>query len=125
MRKILGFSSVVEFATGVALMTDPSFVARLLLGAVLAGPGIVVGRCFGVALLGLALASWPGASTSGRRAGRFAGMLAYNALIAVYLAALGAGGRADGSLLWPAAVLHAAVALALAWAGRAGRQAET
>ena len=124
MRKILVFSSVVEFATGLALMADPSIVARLLLGTVVSGPGIVVGRCFGIALLGLALASWPAGPVPGRRSERFAGMLIYNALIAVYLAALGAGGRANGVLLWPAAALHCAVALALAWTGRAGRQAE-
>jgi len=123
LRKILVFSSAVELATGLALMADPSVVARLLLGAVLSGPGTVVGRCFGIALLGLALASWPGSSASGRRPERLPGMLVYNALIAVYLAALGAGGRADGILLWPAAALHAAVALALAWTGRAGRRA--
>jgi hypothetical protein len=125
LRKILAFASVVELATGVALMAAPAVVARLLLGAALSGVGIPVGRCFGIALVALALACWPGASGSGRRPAAFAGMLAYNALIAVYLSALGAGGRADGALLWPAAVLHAAVGLALAWTGRAGRQAAT
>jgi len=37
-------------------------------------------------------------------------MLIYNALTAAYLAYLGAVGHLGGLLLWPAAVLHAAVA---------------
>ena len=40
-------------------------------------------------------------------------MLAYNVLIAPYLAALGAVRHQGGVLLWPAVALHAGVALLL------------
>jgi hypothetical protein len=42
-------------------------------------------------------------------------MMTYNALIASYLAYLGATERQSGWLLWPAVGLHAAVATALFW----------
>ena len=43
----------------------------------------------------------------------FRGLLSYNGLFALYLATLGAAGQWNGLLLWPAAVLHAVIALAL------------
>jgi hypothetical protein len=49
-------------------------------------------------------------------------MLTYNFLIALFLAYLGAVERVGGILLWPAAGLHAVVALMLArsWLAEAG-----
>ena len=118
MRRVLLFTAVVELGTGAALIADPGFVVRLLLGADLAGAGVAAARCFGVALLALAVACWPAPSTTaGGRAG-FRGMLAYNALIALYLVELGTVGKMTGTLLWPAAILHALAALALVWTGR-------
>ena len=105
-RKVLVFSAVAEVGTGVVLLLDPGIVARLLLGVELSGVAPVLARCFGVALLALGLAP------------AFRTMLIYNALIALYLAYLGASGQASGPLLWPAAALHAAVALLLIWTGR-------
>jgi hypothetical protein len=48
-------------------------------------------------------------------------MLAYNALIALYLAYCGVMEHFAGLLLWPGIGLHAAVALWLLWASRAAR----
>ena len=59
-RKILAFSAVVEIATGGVLIVDPNVITRLLLGAELARIAIAVGRCFGITLLALGLACWPG-----------------------------------------------------------------
>lgn len=120
LGKVLAFASVVEVGTGLALMTDPGMVVRLLLGADLSGAGTVAGRCFGIALLALGLACWPrrkGAETGGAA---FRAMLTYNALIAVYLAYLGTVGRMAGLLLWPAVALHAVVVLLLAWTWKIG-----
>ncbi|MCC6211677.1 MAG: hypothetical protein IT513_11600 [Burkholderiales bacterium] len=52
----------------------------------------------GLALISLAIACWPGTA--------LAGMLAYSAAVALYLAYLGVAGCASGVLLWPAVVLH-------------------
>ncbi len=111
-RKILAFAAVVEAATGLALLSDPPVVAALLLGAEVSGAAIILGRCFGIALLALALACWPSAA-SGSPTVR--AMLTYNTLIALYLAFLGTIGHWHGLLLWPAVALHAAVALLLIW----------
>jgi hypothetical protein len=118
LKKILTFSAVVEIGTGLALMIDPAIVVRLLLGADLAGVAIAVGRCFGIALLALGLACWPGSQRSRSGSPAFQAMLIYNALIALYLAYLGTITHLEGSLLWPAVALHAVVALLLLWVWR-------
>ncbi len=108
--KTLTFSAVVEIATAATLLFDPAIVARLLLGADVGGLAVVIGRCFGLALLGLGLACLPHRGGSSGRPG----MLIYNAFIAAYLAYLAAAANLRGPLLWPAVVLHAAVAVLLA-----------
>ena len=118
MRKVLVFSAVAEFLTGLALLADPALVVRLLVGGETAGAGLVVARAFGVALLALSIACWPGGKLDPVGRAAFRGMLVYNALIALYLAGLGTVAHMEGMLLWPAAVLHALVALALVATGR-------
>jgi hypothetical protein len=49
---------------------------------------------------------------------RTTGILLYNAVVALYLAYLGAIAHIGGPLLWPAVALHAVVALLLIWARR-------
>ena len=65
---------------------------------------------------------FPGREISSRRAqsdsAAFRPMLAYNVLIALYLAYLGTAGHRGGVLLWPGVGLHAVVALGLVWTGR-------
>ena len=117
VRRILSFTSIVEFGTAVALIADPTLVARLLLGADIAGVAVALARFFGVGLLALGLACWPDKASIGSNASAFRGMLVYNALIALYLGYLGLVAHVAGPLLWPAVALHAAVALLLIWAG--------
>lgn len=118
LQKVLAFSAVVEALTGLALMFDPALVVALLLGVDVAGVGILLGRCFGVALLALALACWPRRQGPTGSVSALQAMLLYNALIALYLAYLGRYGHFGGLLLWPAAGLHAAVAIMLVWGWR-------
>jgi hypothetical protein len=94
------------------LMIDPTIVVALLLGGSDSSERVLLGRFLGIALFALGLASWPGRKL---HAAAFRAMLAYNALIALYLAYLGAVERQGGLLLWPAAGLHAVVALMLIW----------
>jgi Ca2+/Na+ antiporter len=123
-RKILAFSAVVEVATGAVLMVDPVIVARLLLGAELTGVGIAVGRCFGIALVALALACWPSPQRMESSGPAVRGMLTYNALIALFLVYLIVVNHVGGALLWPGAALHAAVALLLVLTLRGERHAK-
>jgi hypothetical protein len=111
--KVLTFAAVVEIGTGLALMVDPAIVVALLVGADVSGVATVLGRCFGIALLGLGLGCWPGRQRAGSGSPAFRAMLTYNALIALYLAYLGTVGHLWGLLLWPGIALHAVVALLL------------
>jgi hypothetical protein len=114
-RRVLAFSAVVEAATGLALIVAPALVVALLLGTNDSGQLLPLARCFGVALLGLALACWPsGLSAAGKGSPALRGMLTYNFLIALFLAYLGVVERVGGILLRPAVALHAIVALMLA-----------
>ena len=114
MKKLLILTGVAEAATGVALMVAPALVGRLLLGADLAGVAAVVARVAGIALLALGVGCWPGPA--------MLGMLTYNALGTVYFVYLALGHEWVGPLLWPAAGLHAVLAILLvrAWFMRPG-----
>jgi hypothetical protein len=119
MRWILAFSAYAEAGTGVDLLIAPAFVLQLLVGGIVAEGFLPLGRCFGIALLALALACWPGREAGGGLPA-FRGLLSYNGLIALYLATLGAAGQWNGLLLWPAVVVHALVAFALLLPWRRG-----
>ena len=122
LGKILAFAAVVEIGTGLALMIDPAIVVRLLLGTDVSGTGILLGRCFGIALLALGLACWPGRQRAESGSPAFRAMLIYNVLIALYLAYLGTVEHLRGLLLWPGVALHAVVALLLVWTWRGERR---
>lgn len=115
-NRIRTFAAVVEIATGLALIVEPRFVIGLLVSTNEPLQAFPLGRVAGIAMLALGLACWPGAS--GADASKLRGMLAYNALVALYLPYLYTVGHLGGVLLWPAVALHAAVALLLAKAWR-------
>jgi hypothetical protein len=60
MRRILAFSAIVEAGTGLALIAAPAFVLSLLIGGTVAEGWRPLGRCFGIAILALGMACWPG-----------------------------------------------------------------
>ena len=99
MKWALVLAAVGEAVTGVALLVVPSLVGQLLLGEELSGVAVPVARVAGIALIGLAVACWPGPP--------LLGMLAYSAGVMLYLAYVGLAGGVAGVLLWPAVVLHA------------------
>lgn len=123
-KSILAFAAVAEAGTGVVLLIDPAIVFRLLLGADAAAAMTALGRCFGIALLALGWACWPGRRSAESGSAAFRAMLTYNALIALYLAYLGTVGRLGGVLLWPAVALHGVVALLLVWTRRGARRTQ-
>jgi len=121
MKKLLKLASVIEAATGIALMIHPLLVVVLLLGAGVSGAGVALGRVAGFALLGLGLACWPNLDSAGANILALRGLLTYNLLTTLYLAYLGIGGQWVGSLLWPAVAIHAVLTFLLARAWFAGR----
>ena len=121
LQKLLSFASIVEIGTGLALLIDPAIVVTLLLGADVAGVGVPLGRCFGIALVALGLACWPSGPNARSDSPAFRAMLVYNVLIALFLVYLFLVGHFRGVLLWPGVALHAVVALMLVWSWRTGR----
>lgn len=99
MKKVLALAAAAEAGLGLVLLVYPPIVVRLLLGADIAGAGIVVSRVAGIALIALGVACWPGPPR--------VGMLIYSAAVTLYLAYVGFVGGLTGILLWPVVVLHA------------------
>jgi hypothetical protein len=116
---ILIFTTIVEIGTALVLLINPQLVITWLLGMAADVTAQVVGQCFGIALLALAVSWWPerGSAESARFSLR--GALTYNALIALFLAYLGTARHMGGVLLWPAVALHAVVSFLLITTWRA------
>ena len=113
MKSLLIVTSLIEAGAGVALLAVPAFAVQLLLGSPLDAPAaVILGRVAGVALFALGVACWfAGGDTKSRAArGLVAGMLLYNVGVAVMLAMAGIQSHLAGVALWPAVILHAAMA---------------
>jgi hypothetical protein len=115
MKMILRFAAATEVGTGLFLTIDPSLVIFFLLGPDTSGCPTSIGRIAGAALIGLGLACWPIQQCMECKSSAFRGMLAYNGLVAIYLAYLGLVIHTGGPLLWPGVALHTAVVLSLVW----------
>jgi hypothetical protein len=114
MRTLLIVTALLEAATGFALAASPSQVVSLLIGSPLdTRPGSLVGRLAGTALLTLGLVCWLARNDQQSRvtAGPVAAMLFYNVGAATLLAYARMGLGLSGIGLWPAVVIHAALAL--------------
>jgi hypothetical protein len=107
-------TAVVEAATGVALLLSPSVPVSILLGASLDTlGGFVVARVAGAALLSLGIACWLAHydEKSCAARGLVTAMFFYNAVTVAVLAYAGIGLGLSGIGLWPAVLLHAAMAV--------------
>ena len=114
MKNLLIGTAVIEAATGLALLLSPPLVATLLLGASLDAPAaLAVSRVAGAALLALGVACWLARNDEKSRAaaGLVTAMLLYNAAAVAVLVYAGIGLGLSGIGLWPAVVLHAALAV--------------
>jgi hypothetical protein len=107
-------TAFVEMGTGLFLLLLPAVPLALLLGTSEAAPEtLLVGRVAGAALLGIGVASWRARQDRGTPAqlGLLAGILLYNVAAAVLLGFAGTVLEMAGVALWPAVVLHAALAV--------------
>lgn len=112
MKPLLTISAAIESVTGLALLVAPSVPASLLLGSTLETTvGSTIARIAGAGLLALGIACWLGRDGAAGARTLVAAMLFYNTAAAAVLihAGLGLGLSAIG--LWPAVVLHLALAI--------------
>ena len=118
VKTLLVVSAWLETITGVALIAAPAAPVSLLLGVAFDTPvGLVMARVAGVALVALGLACWlardDGRSPAAR--GVVAAMLLYDLAAAAVLLYAGLGLKLSAMGLWPAVLLHLALA---AWCTR-------
>lgn len=109
----------MEIGTALALLVNPELVVAWLLGTAADVTVQVVGRCFGIALLALAMAWWPDQASVESARSYLRGAFTYNTLIALFLAYLGILRHMGGVLLWPAVALHAVISFLLITTWRA------
>ena len=114
MKHLLKLTAIIEAGTGIGLLAVPSFVAQLLLGAPLDAPAaITVARVAGAGLLALGIACWFAShdTQSCAAQGVVSAMVVYNLGAVIVLGAAGIQAPPPGIALWPAVVLHAAMAV--------------
>jgi len=114
MKKLLIVSAWLEAATGVALLVWPAPPVLLLVGAALdTTGGPIVARVAGAALLALGLGCWLARSDARSQAARglVGAMLLYNVVAVAVLVHASLGLKQSAVGLWPAVVLHLALAV--------------
>jgi hypothetical protein len=112
-RWFLIVTAVVEVGVGLSLLFLPSVPLSLLLGpSSIAVETEFVARVFGAAILAIGVSSWLARNDRKNTAqmGVLTGVLIYDAAAAGLLIYAGAALRMAGVALWPAVVLHTALA---------------
>ena len=102
----------LEMVVGVIILVVPDVPCMLLFGVQAEGVGMPLARFAGVALVALGLACLPSTAEGSRRSAVL-GLFVFNLGVAVLLAWVAVATILRGFLLWPAAILHAIIAVAL------------
>ena len=114
MKKLLVVSACLEAVTGVTLIVSPAPPVLLLIGAALdTTGGLIVARVAGAALLALGLGCWIARNDAGSQAARglVGAMMLYNVAAFAVLVYAGLGLKLFAVGLWPAVLLHLALAV--------------
>ena len=107
MKSLLTITSLLEAATGLALVAIPSVAVSLLLGPTLTEPsGILLGRIGGAALISLAIACWMLRNDAQSSIFMIKALVFYNFAATSLLAYAGGVEHFSGLGLWPAVLLH-------------------
>jgi hypothetical protein len=119
-------TAVLEAGTALLLLFVPAVPLTLLLGLEQAAPeALLVARVAGVALLAIGVACWlaRGDERSAARVGLLIGILIYDIGAAALLVYAGLGLGMAVLALWPAVVIHVALAVWGVLSLRAGQSA--
>jgi hypothetical protein len=108
MKLLLKLTALIEVGAGLALLIAPALVVKLLLGEEISGAAIPLARVAGTALLALGVAC---GCARGNAKGLVTAMLVYNVGAVVIFLFAGLGSKMVGIALWPAVILHAAMAV--------------
>jgi hypothetical protein len=111
---LLIVSAILEVGAGLALLVLPAVPLALLLGGNLPAPEtLLAGRVAGAALLALGVAGWLARADGQGPAlhGLLIGFLIYDGAAAALLGYAGLVLNLVGIMLWPAVVLHTALAI--------------
>lgn len=113
LGSLLIITGVLEIVTGMALIGVPSEVARILLGVPLADPvGQTVARVAGAALVSIGVGCLVSRNSDPRAARTILlSLVIYNGFVVIVLIRAFAIDHMRGIGLWPAAILHTALAL--------------
>jgi hypothetical protein len=110
-NRLLMATAALEVSAGVVLMSAPAAAARLLLGAAIDAPGLVVARVAGAALFTIGILCWVASTErSGLVARRvLSALLFYNVAVLVAFVHANLALQLTGIGLWPVVGLHAAL----------------
>ena len=113
-KNLLTVIAIIEFGTGLVLVTFPSLLTRLLFGLLLDTlVSFTVARVAGVAIVALSVACWlarnDGQSPAAR--GLVIAMVLYNIAVVIVLVYTALGLSLSGIGLWPVVVLHIAMSV--------------
>ena len=114
MKNLFTLTAAIELGADVALISFPSAAVKSLLGSGLdTSAAVTLGRVAGVALLTLGVACWLARydAQSCAARGLVSAMVLYNLGAASILAFAGFGSGSTSIALWPAVVLHTAMAV--------------
>ena len=110
---ILKSAAWLEIVVGIGLIVVPNLGSMLLFAAQLEGPGVPVARFAGIGLLSLGCACLASNATGASR-GAVLGLIVFNVAATILFVWVGLATTLHGLLLWPAAILHGAMAAGLA-----------
>src|SRR5215831_18451400 len=111
-RYVVMASAWLEIIVGLIFILVPYVPCVLVFGAKPEGVGMPLARWVGVGLLALGIAYLPSKAAESHRSAVL-GLVVFNAGLAILLAWVGVVTAVHGFLLWPGAILHAAITVAL------------
>ena len=111
-RAIVTAAAWLEIVVGAIVLLAPDVPCLLLFATKPEGTGVPLARFAGIALVALGIACLPSV-VAGSRYGAVLGLFAFNVGTAFLFGWVGVATTLRGLLLWPAAILHAAIAAAL------------